>query len=194
MEPRIYHGDFEPSALAQALIAHFNRGNLRVQQLGDDQRTIVQIATRERPNSGGSTALTVHLHAVADGVMVQVSQQAWLGVAASLGMTAIAALRNPFSLISRLDDLAQDVEYLQLRDQVLQILDTAAKRIGSGHELSERLRRSVCSYCDTPNPIEASSCSACGAPLGDVQPLTCRKCGFVVRRSETRCPNCQNPL
>jgi len=60
----------------------------------------------------------VLIQKVEDGVSVQAGQQAWLGVAASLGYTALAALRNPFTLLGRLDDLAQDVEYIQLSDNI----------------------------------------------------------------------------
>ena len=49
---------------------------------------------------------------VEDGVAVSVGEQAWLGVAADLGITALAALSNPMTLIGRLNGLAQDVEYL----------------------------------------------------------------------------------
>ncbi len=51
--------------------------------------------------------------------MVELGQQAWLGVAASLGQTAFSVFRNPFSLIGRLDDLAQDIESMQLSENDL---------------------------------------------------------------------------
>jgi hypothetical protein len=121
-------------------------------------------------------------------------QQTWLGVAASLGITALAALRNPFSLLGRLDDLAQDVESLRLQEQVWQVIDSTARSMGSGFELSERLKRISCLYCNTANPLEESHCIACGAPLGDIQPITCRNCGYVVNKKEKYCPNCKKPL
>lgn len=89
MEPRIYHGDISPQDFAAALISHFNRGNLHAQQFGAGEKIAVQIATRAIPTSGGQTALTISLQKVADGVAIQIGQQAWLGVAASLGMTAL---------------------------------------------------------------------------------------------------------
>ncbi len=118
MEPRIFHGEITPQDIANYLISQFNRGNFRAQQLGDGENLAVQIATQERPASGGETALTVNMRKVEDGVSVQLGKQAWLGVAASLGMTALTAMRNPWVLLSRLDDLAQDIENLQLSDQV----------------------------------------------------------------------------
>ena len=44
MEQRIFHGKITPSDLAQSLLAHFNRGNLRVQQIGSGDKIAVQIA------------------------------------------------------------------------------------------------------------------------------------------------------
>lgn len=190
MDQRTYHGKITPDDLARSLIAHFNRGNLRVQQIGSGAQIAVQIASRQGAVSGGQTALGITLQQIEDGVMVQTGRQAWYGIAASLGMTAIAALRNPFSLINRVDDLAQDIEYIQLTDEVWRVVDLTAHSLKAGHELSERLRRLVCSYCDTPNPVGEPSCVACGAPLGNVQPVACPKCGNVVTTQVSKCPNC----
>jgi len=180
--------------IARILIAHFNRGSYRVQQLGQDDQVAVQIASTPQARSGGQTAVSVTIQSVEDGVCIQVGQQAWLGVAASLGLTALSALRNPFNLLGRLDDLAQDIESLQLHEEIWKVVDAAARTMGTGTALSERLRRMVCGYCSTANPVGEASCIACGAPLGDEQPGTCANCGFVVTRAEKTCPNCGNRL
>ena len=127
MEPRIFHGKLTPASIAQSLFARFNRGNLRVQQAGNRDNLAIQIGTHEAARSGGDTALTVHIQKVEDGISVQVGKQAWLGVAASLGTTALSALRNPLSLLSRLDDLAQDIENLQLIDEVWDTIEQTAQ-------------------------------------------------------------------
>jgi RNase P subunit RPR2 len=194
MEPRIYHGNITPIDFARALVAKFNYGNLRAQQLGSDDKLIVQITTSQMARSGGNTALSVILQAVEDGVAVTIGSQAWLGVAASLGQTAMAALRNPFNLMGRLDDLAQDIESLQLSDQVWETVETIARQAAASTELSQRLRRMVCEYCLTANPVGEPACIACGAPLGEVQPHTCLNCGFIVTTDEKICPNCKKPL
>ena len=194
MEPRILHGNIAPQDIANFLLSQFNRGNYRAQQLGGGEKIVVQIATREIPNSGGETALTVTMQAVEDGVATQIGKQAWLGVAASLGMTALTAWRNPFALLSRLDDLAQDIESLQLSEQVWECIETVARSANASFELSDRLRRIVCEYCSTANPVGESSCIACGAPLGKVQPRTCFNCGFVLKITESVCPNCGKKL
>jgi hypothetical protein len=194
MEPRIFHGSLEPIDISRALIARFNRGNLRTQQVGSGEKIAIQIGTHAAARAGGDTALSVHLEKVADGVAVQVGKQAWWGVAASLGSTAWQALRNPLSLLGRLDDLAQDIENLQMVDEIWQVVEQAARTAGASFELSERLRRLVCAYCLTANPVGEASCLACGAPLGEVQPTTCLNCGFVVRTNEAICPNCKKPL
>ncbi len=193
-ETRIYHGDFNPSDIARDIIAQFNRGNYQVQQIGRDPEIAVQIATRQFAQSGGQTALTVTLHKVEDGVSVQVGKQAWMGVAASLGFTALSVLRNPLTLLGRIDDLAQDIESLQLDDDIWEVIEYSARQHGVGKVLSERLQRYACPYCNTANKPGESRCIACGAPLGDIQPQTCLNCGFIVRNLERECPNCHAKL
>ncbi len=193
-ETRIFHGDFNPSDIARDIIAQFNRGNYQVQQIGRDPKIAVQIATRQFAQSGGQTALTVMLHKVEDGVSIQVGKQAWMGVAASLGITALNALRDPLSLLNRIDDLAQDIESLQLDEEIWDVIEFSAKQHGVGKMLSERLQRYVCPYCNTANKAGESRCIACGAPLGDIQPQTCLNCGFIVRNLERECPNCHAKL
>ncbi len=193
-DTQIFHGDLKPSDIARDLIAHFNRGNYQVQQIGHDPKIAIQIATHRTAHSGGRTALTVTIHRVDDGVSVQVSEQAWLGIAASLGFTALRAIRNPLTLIGRIDDLAQDIESLQLDDDIWDVIEQSAQQHGVGKVLSERLRRRICPYCNTANPTGESRCIACGAPLGDIQPTTCLNCGFVVSNLERECPNCHTKL
>lgn len=194
MPQRIYHGNISNTDFAQALIGNFGHGNLQVQQYGSGDTIIVQITSSPHAVSGGKTALSVQLQNVEDGVSVDVSKQAWLGIAASLGVSTIAALRNPWTLLNRLDDIAQDIEYVQLIDNVWHLIDSTARSLGAGFELSERLSRYVCDYCNTPNPPGETSCIACGAPLGNIQPHTCKNCGFVSAVGESSCRNCGMPI
>lgn len=190
MQPRFFHGDIRPVEVAEALLAEFNRGNLEAQAIGDEDKVVVQIRTHSASPSGGQTALTVSLDGVEDGVMVQLGSQAWLGVAASLGVSALATLRNPLSLLGRLDDIAQDLESLQLSNLVWQVVERFAAGAGASLRLSERLQRVTCEYCGTANPVGEGACMACGAPLGTTQPRTCPNCGFLTARAESRCSNC----
>lgn len=194
MDQRIFHGNLSPSDIAQALLAEFDRGNLRAQIIGGSDNLAVQIGTRSGARSGGQTALTATIHKVPDGVLVQLGQQEWLGMAASLGWTTVATLMNPWNLLSRLDDIAQDLQNLQLSERVWQAIDAAARAAGASFELSERLSRTICEYCGTANQVGEGSCVACGAPLGKAQPGTCPKCGFVLTKRETTCPNCGQNL
>jgi hypothetical protein len=194
MEQKLFHGNLSPADLAQSLIAEFNRGNLRAQIVGQADNLAVQISTRAGAASGGQTALTVTLQRAPDGVLIGLGQQEWLGTAASLGRTTMAALINPWNLLNRLDDIAQDVENLQLSEHVWQVIDQAARVIGTGYKLSERLNRLTCEYCGSANQVGDPACIACGAPLGKSQPGTCQYCGFVVESRETICPNCGRVL
>ncbi|MCI0553876.1 MAG: zinc ribbon domain-containing protein [Anaerolineae bacterium] len=194
MDRRIFHGNVKPTDIAHALMAEFSRGAMHAQVIGAEGKLAVQIATRMGAMSGGQTALTVGIQKVEDGVMIELGQQAWLGIAASLGQTAWSAFRNPFSLLSRLDDLAQDIENIQLSEKVWRTIDKAIATLGASHALSDRLARIACDYCRTANPLGEGSCITCGAPLGNAHPTTCRNCGFAVRTDEEICPNCNRKL
>jgi len=194
MERRIFHGNIKPNDIVHALMAEFNRGNMLTQVVGNKDKMAIQIATRMGTTSGGPTALTISLQTVEDGILVELGQQAWLGVAASLGQTALSALRNPFSLLSRLDDLAQDIESIQLNEKTWQVIESTVATMGASYALSEKLSRISCEYCGSANPLGEANCLACGAPMGDAHPTTCRNCGFVVAIEETICPNCNAKL
>ena len=194
MDQRIFHGNLNPAQLAQSLLVEFNRGNLRAQIVGENDNLSVQINTRSGAASGGQTGLTVTLQKAPDGVLIILGQQEWLGTAASLGRTTVATLMNPWNLINRLDDIAQDVENIQLSDRVWQVIDQAARAIGTGYQLSERLSRLTCEYCGIANKVGEATCIACGAPLGKIQPGTCPNCGFVIKPHEAKCPNCGRDL
>jgi hypothetical protein len=194
MERRIFHGNIKPNDIAHALMAEFNRGNMHAQILGSKDKMAVQIATRMGTQSGGHTALTISLQTVEDGILVEMGQQAWLGVAASLGHTALAALRNPFSLLGRLDDLAQDFENMQLNEKTWQVIDRTVATLKASYAMSEKLARLTCEYCGAANPLGEACCLSCGAPMGEAHPTTCPRCGFVVTSAETVCPNCSGKL
>lgn len=190
MDQKTFYGPVSPEDFSRALIAEFNQGNLLARSLGRGDQRIVQIATRQTPRSGGRTAITVHLTAVEDGVHVRVGQQDWLGVAASLGISALATLQRPVNLLHRLDDIAQDISSLQLTMRIWQAISDAADNLGVSHELSSRLRRLSCEYCRTANPVGDPHCIACGAPLGPNQPVACIECGFLLEPGDATCPQC----
>jgi RNA polymerase subunit RPABC4/transcription elongation factor Spt4 len=194
LNQRAFHGPITPADLANALVAELDQGNLKAQMIGSKDNLVVQVASPIIPASGGRTAISVHLSKIEDGVLVRLGQQQWLGVAASLGTTALAAVRNPFSLLGRLDDIAQDIASLQLTARIWQTVERAAKNLGASYELSERLRRLTCDHCDTANPVGEPSCIACGAPLGPDQPIACSNCGNVVSQRESKCPQCGHQL
>jgi hypothetical protein len=194
MERRIYHGNIKPADIAQALIGEFNQGNLNVQTLGQSDKMVVQIGTRQDAMSGGQTAMTVTIQKMDDGIIVELGQQAWLGLAASLGMSALSALRNPFSLLGRLDDIAQDIEHFQLSERIWQAIAKCTHAAGVSTELSSKLKRLTCDYCHAANLVGEASCIACGAPMGKSQPHTCKNCGYVVKISDRTCPNCRQVL
>ncbi len=190
MQQRVFHGDITPDDLAEALIGEFNRGDLRAQKSGGRDKMTVQISTPAHRASGGSTALGVVIQQHEDGVLVAIGEQEWMGVAASLGQTALSALLNPVNLLGRIDDVAADVDSLQLPEKVWSAIERFTKSVGATREISERLRTTTCPYCDTANRVGAGECTNCGAPLGSVQPDSCGRCGFVNANEARFCANC----
>jgi hypothetical protein len=190
MNERTYHGSLRPEDMASALVAAFNQGNMRCQQVGAGDRVMVQIATREHARSGGKAALSVTIQKHEDGVTVGIGQHEWLGVAASLGQTALSTLLNPWNLIHRLDDLAQDITSLTLEQRAWEAIEKYAATVKATKTISERLATLTCPYCDTANKVGAASCEGCGAPLGPSQPAACGNCGFVMPAKSKFCSNC----
>ena len=72
-----------------------------------NDKAVVKIGSSHYARSGGGTAPVEIL-----------SELAWYGIAASLGFTALVALKTPLNILGRLDDLAQDLENLQLDDEM----------------------------------------------------------------------------
>jgi predicted RNA-binding Zn-ribbon protein involved in translation (DUF1610 family) len=190
VDQRTYHGNIDPDELANALVVAFDQGNLRAQMVGSDERVMVQVATREWSGTGGQAALTVTISKVVDGVTVSLGQHEWLGAAASMVQTGLMALLNPVSLISRIDDIAQDVTSFSLPSQIWAAVDHYCRSVGAAMMISEKLRSVVCPYCGVANSAGQGSCSACGAPLGSVQPRACPRCGNVMNNSSRFCDNC----
>lgn len=193
MDTKIYHGDIQAQEVAKALVNQFNRGNLMAKMAKSGEQFLVQIASRRDARSGGQTSLGVTIQQNEDGVTIKLGKQAWLGLIASLGKSLLY-LRNPFSLIHRLDDIAQDIENLGLDDKIWEVIEDVAKTAGASHDLSKKLKRYVCEFCNTANPPGEGRCLACGAPLGDVQPITCQHCGFAANFGDTKCDNCGKKL
>jgi RNA polymerase subunit RPABC4/transcription elongation factor Spt4 len=194
MTKKVFHGNFTPEDLAELILLRFDRGNLEVQRVGAGDQVVVQIRTKHNAQSGGQTAIGIIFQKFEDGVIISTGQQQWAGIAASLGLSALAALRNPLTLLGRIDDIAQDIEYLNLEEEIWAVLSSKVKVKRSQYDLSQRLQRIACDYCDTANPVDAPSCLACGAPLGNKQPRTCKNCGYVLSSHEKVCPNCRNSV
>ena len=194
MDTRIYHGEIKAEDLAKALVARFTHGNLISQYSQSGEQYIVQISSRRDARSGGKTAIGITIQQNKDGVTVKLGEQEWLGIAASIGTTLLSMGRNPLNLLGRLDDIAQDIENLNLDEKIWEVIEEVAFTMGASHQLSEKLRRTGCEYCDTANPVGEPRCIACGAPLGSSQPRLCQHCGFVASPGEDTCSNCGSEL
>ncbi len=194
MDTRIYHGEIKAKDLAKALAARFTYGNLIAQYSQSSKQFIVQISSRRDARSGGKTAIGITIQQNEDGVTVKIGEQEWLGIAASFGTTLLSMGRNPLNLLGRLDDIAQDIENLNLDDKIWDVIEEVAFTMGASYQLSEKLRRTGCEYCNTANPAGEPRCIACGAPLGGSQPRICQHCGFIAGPNDVTCSNCGSEL
>lgn len=193
VEQKFFHGAVHHAELARAIAQQFNRGNLQARIYSEQRRSVVELSTRAAAQSGGRTALSVIIQQHEDGVAVSMGQQDYLGVAASLGASALYVLRNPLNLLGRLDDVAQDVQYLRLGDEIQAVIDKEMRLRGASTQMSTRLQRDVCLYCSTPNVPGELNCVACGAPLTDLMPVSCSRCGYILKRDDQVCANCGQP-
>lgn len=194
MKTKRYHGDLNHEEMATTLANFFNRGGLAAQSSVRGDTAYVSINTRDNRTSGGRTSLAVALAKRGERIEASVGEQSVLGLAGSLGASALLTWLNPINLLGRLDDIAADIENLSLEQQVWKLLDRMAANGGASTQLARRMQRMACSYCNTANAVGEGRCVACGAPMGDVQPSGCPKCGFVILAKEKECPNCGQKL
>ncbi|HEC33614.1 MAG TPA: zinc ribbon domain-containing protein [Chloroflexi bacterium] len=193
MEQRTYRGEVSPEALADALVAQFSGGDLMAQRVGQGDHVLVQIASRDWGWGGPQTALTVGIARVEGGVEVSLGQQRWLGAVADLAQTGLMALVNPISIITRIDDVARSIAGLTLPQQVWEAVDHYCGSVGASLGLRAEEAVVTCPYCGVANPIGAPKCSACGAPLADVQPVACSHCGLLLPPGARFCSRCGTP-
>ncbi len=194
MERRTYRGKIEPEGLADALVVQFNHRDLKAQRVGRGDHVLVQIATRDWGWGGPQSALTVGIARIEGGIEVSLGQERWLGAVADLAQTGLMALVNPISLIGRMDDIARSVSGLTLPQRVWEAVEHYCESVGASLGLTADETVVSCPYCGVGNPIGAPKCSACGAPLGEAQPVSCPRCGRLTNREARFCTRCGTAL
>ena len=190
MDERTFRGNITPGDLADALVAQFNRGDYRAQKAGRGAQMVVQIATQRGRRGEPDTAVAVTITPTSDGVKVSMGDPEWLGVAADLVQTGLGALLNPWSLVHKVDDVARNVQDLSLPQQVWGAVDQYARTVGARPKLAPEPVAVTCPFCRTANAIGEARCIACGAPLGDAQPVRCPSCNRLLPAGTTQCPQC----
>ena len=191
VEQRSYHGKIDPEDMARTLVVRFDQGETRAQWMrGEAGRAVVQVQSRNVEQGDPNTAVTVHITPSETGVVVSVSEQKWLGVAADLAKTGVMGWLNPMRLLGELDDIARNVRWLGLRSEIWGAVDEYCQSRGSGRGAAPLLKNVICPYCGTPNTIGAQTCQACHAPLAEVQPVVCPGCGFLNNPEAALCVNC----
>ena len=187
---RTYWGRISASDLARTLVQHFNTADTQAQMAGDKDRILVQVGSRQVERRDPSTALTVGIVQEKESVTVTIGHQKWLSLAADLAKTGLLALINPWNLLHELDDVARNVDWFNLRKEVWDAIDQYCLALGGSLGAPAALTQVACPYCGVGSPIGEAKCSACGAPLGDYQPITCHQCGFMLPHDKRFCTRC----
>ena len=190
MITKTFYGNFQLQHFVQFLAAAFRDQNLDVRVSRHGEKNVVRFVSSRLARSGGHFGLNLVVTEFNEGVKIEISNPENFGVAASLGKTAIAAMINPRNLFSRLDDVAQDLENISLDQNLMKMIEQYMRSNHLTLQLSEALSRSVCDYCQVANEYGVGNCVACGAPMGDVQAVTCKRCGHVVNKHADRCSQC----
>ena len=193
MEQRTYHGKIDPDQVANALIARFNQGGTAAQRLGRGDSVSVQIGTLDRYRRT-ENGLAVTITQTADGVNVSVGQPAWLDAAADLAQAGLGALFNPLSLLGNLGEIVSDVSSFSLPQQIWQTVDKYSRSVGAGLRGDPAKMAVACPYCGVANPPGAPTCTGCGAPLGEAQPVYCPQCGLQMQAGSQFCARCGHKL
>jgi predicted RNA-binding Zn-ribbon protein involved in translation (DUF1610 family) len=107
-----------------------------------------------------------------------------------LAQAGLGALFNPLSLLGNLGEIAGDVSSFSLPQQVWGTVDRYCKSAGGGLGGSPKQLTVACPYCGVANPASAPTCSGCGAPLGEAQPIYCPQCGQAAPHDAKFCSRC----
>lgn len=143
MERRTYSGSFDPAALAEYLVQHYEpQHGLQAQDLGQGGAHLVQIGRGDSPDKPRH-AVTVAIAAADDGkVIVSLGQQQWLTPeVAGFGavMALVALLVTPWVLFALIWPLTEAVGNMQLPEDVWNTIDTFAASRGGRLERTEEL-------------------------------------------------------
>ena len=122
-----------------------------------------RIFTSRNNTSESQTSINITAILTENGLSITASDQEWGQIAASLGTTVVAAIINPINLLGRIDNLAVDVENMQLSERIDKFVHSFATTLAERSET--QANRSTCKYCRSRNDQTATHCASCGAPL-----------------------------
>lgn len=154
----------QPDEFIRSLVHEFDTDSFDVFTEIEPDETISAHLTSQNQFGGGSrTSIYVYVRKQKDDLLITVSEQEWSSIASSLGKTIFSTVINPINLLHRLDDIAVDVQNLQLGDRVARFVKTFKQK--KDELVSTETERYTCGYCKSRNPAKSTHCVACGAPL-----------------------------
>jgi ribosomal protein L40E len=221
MEQRIYQGTIDPNALAQHLLDTWDQGDTAAQALEGDEGIIVQVGQR----SGGffsdepTSAVTVALEPVSDGLRVTLGEQQWYrdggGQIMVGGLIGFFPFFFTWPLGGGRDEPVDPALTSQVWESVERYVQPDGAVTGATTRMSQqpeaatgattrlpeqtsaatgatiRLPGIHCPSCGTENLPEAVRCRECGTYL---QARACPQCGVSNPATANFCMRCGSSL
>lgn len=211
MEQRFYHGNINPNALADYLVATFNQGyaGTVAQKVGQGDNLLVQIGRLSHSGRRIRHSIGVSIGRTPDGVNVSTGQSNWFDDPGMMGGTLIGAIFWPPLLLF---PLARGIGNYTFYQDIWQAIDNYCMQAGATAGNTTYTHAVYCQNCGTANEDGAQNCHMCGAPLPHApqyQPsqapsshprsgpppgmVVCPKCEATVSAGKY-CSNCAAPL
>jgi len=212
MEERLYHGNINPEALANHLVATFNQGgDLAAQRVGQGDQVMVQVGRVKLWTGRFHSAIGINISQLPDGICVATGQSHWLeldnpGVSGML----LGSLFFPPLIIF---PLMRGIRNYTLYQDIWTVIDDYCTQ---GHAVQGDVMTAhavYCQNCGAVNDEHIGQCHLCGMPLyipeySDVAPpmqaanrtvvykprmVTCPRCDTTVPAGKY-CNNCASEL
>lgn len=209
MERRTYHGNINPSGLADYLVSTFNQGysDTVTQKIEQGDHLFVQFGTLSHRGRRVRAALGLSISKTADGVSVMTGQSNWFDL--DDPVVAGELIAGFFFPPLWLFPLARGISNYRLYQDIWSAVDNYCLQAGARPESATTTHAVYCQNCGAMNDEHAQVCAMCGATLPIAQQdqprqpqsqaqgapamVACPSCGQTVSAGKF-CSNCAAPL
>ncbi|HYT34203.1 MAG TPA: zinc ribbon domain-containing protein [Ktedonobacteraceae bacterium] len=209
MERRTYHGNINPSGLADYLVSTFNQeyGDTVAQKIEQGDHLFVQFGSLSHRGRSVRAALGLSISKTVDGVSVVTGQSNWFDLddPAVVGGLIAGFFFPPLWLFP----LARGISNYRLYQDIWSAVDKYCLQAGARPGNATTTHAVYCQNCGAMNDEHAQVCALCGvtlpiAPQGQPrQPqsqaqaapgmIACPRCSQTVSAGKF-CSNCAAPL